>query len=97
MKPANCHICGKSAVDEVIGSNGEWVEFNNYKPETSGDLSHPEGFEYFCSEHFPFAHKLAHKKSDDALAELKIMFSGENSSAFKAKGKPAWWRRLIGW
>jgi len=96
MKPAICHICGKSALDQGIGSNGGWVEFNNYKPDTSGSLSHPEGLEYFCSEHFPFANKRVHQKSDDALAELKIMFSLENSNALKTKGKLSWWRRLIG-
>lgn len=73
MKPAVCCICGKSALEEKSNKKGDWVEFEDYDPDKYS-LSHPIGLEYFCSEHIVHAIPLKHKKSEEALIELKKSF-----------------------
>jgi hypothetical protein len=95
MKPAVCCVCGTSALDDKSGEKGGWVEFEDYRHESSGSLSHPIGLEYFCSEHFSEAKRMRHIKSDEALAEMKLMFPSKRSSVLTANNKPPWWRRWI--
>lgn len=98
MKPAVCYLCGKSAIEENPTKKGDWIEFEDYKQESTGSLSHPIGLEYFCNEHLSASRRLKHKESGEALAELKEMFPPTESSVVsvvKANQKSSWWRRWI--
>jgi len=95
MKPAICYLCGKSALDESSDDKGNWVEFEDYKKESVDNLSHPIGLEYFCNEHFSEANRLKHKKSDEALIELKKIYFVIKDNVILPSLIPSWWQRLM--
>jgi hypothetical protein len=94
MKPAVCSLCGKSALDESSGKHGDWVEFHNYQEKDSADLTHPVGLEYFCGEHLSAAQNLSTLNSDEALNELRSIFSTTHLETDESE-KASWWKRLL--
>jgi len=95
MKPAVCYLCGKSALDEDSGKKGDWVEFRDYREKSDNCLSHPVGLKYFCNEHFLDAKRLRHKKSNEALAELRCKFPIKKHIAVEGSYHHSWWKRWI--
>ncbi len=93
MKPAICCICGNSSLDESCDNKGDWVEFKDYQQDNSGNLSHPDGLEYFCSEHLYTAKSLAYKFSNEAVIDLKKQW--EDNNALIINSRSSWWQRLF--
>lgn len=97
MKPAVCLLCGKTAIEEIGPSRGDWVQFAEYVEPSTESLDHPEGLEYLCDEHLAAAQALASKSSHEALADLQRQFGTTFAShQTKARQPQSWWRRLIG-
>jgi len=93
MKPAICKVCGTYSADDNEISKAGWIEFIDYKPEEKNSISHPEGLEYFCSKHFSHANQLKHKKMNDALVELAMLFVPEKHVVTDIKS--SWWKRFL--
>jgi hypothetical protein len=97
MKPAVCLLCGKTAIEEIGASRGDWVQFAEYVETSADSLDHPKGLEYFCDEHLASAQPLASKLSQEALADLQRQFGTTFAHHPTKAGQPqSWWRRLIG-
>lgn len=69
-----CAVCGKAAVAERPGMQGDWVEFADYRAPGENAIGHPDGLEYFCSEHYPPAVTLTSLPSATALDQLRERF-----------------------
>lgn len=74
MEPAVCSVCGRPAVLEKLGKEGDWLNFADYQEEDKAALAHPDGLHYFCSEHVGPASKLVHMNSSEALDQLKSVY-----------------------
>jgi hypothetical protein len=96
MKLAVCLLCGKYAVQETPPHKGNWVEFSEYQQPHIDSLDHPEGLEYFCSEHLASAEALASMSSKEALVELQRQFGYfPIPRPIEPLPSSSWWRRLI--
>lgn len=91
MKPAVCSMCGKAASEESTGHNGEWLEFDDYNLDDINSLSHPQGLEYFCSDHYVQAGELTGITASSALAQLGRV----ERVVREEKSDPSVFRRLI--
>lgn len=66
MKPAICAICGnRSPLIE-----GDWVEFSDYTTESSSQITHPEGLEWFCKEHLEAAKSISNLTASEGIRKL---------------------------
>ena len=66
MKPAICAICGnRSPLIE-----GDWVEFSDYSPESSNQITHPKGLEWFCKEHLEAAKSVSNLTASEGIKEI---------------------------
>ena len=96
MKPANCFLCGKMAVDEPANNTGEWLKFADYRPEKVGELGHPVGLEYVCKEHVHAAKSLVTKTAEEARTLLLKQF-GDLQQVKKDSMEPqsSIWNRIL--
>ena len=75
MNPAVCYLCKKYAMATPDPDRGDWVEFANYEaPQSDGPIDHPQGLEWFCSEHSAAAQLLSHLTAQEALSDLQRRF-----------------------
>lgn len=59
----------KNGAIKLVGGveSGEWLEFDDYEPADINSLSHPQGLEYFCSDHYAWARELTGIAASSAL------------------------------
>lgn len=92
MKPAICCVCGK--IPSSLG-DGDWVKFQDYDGETTPELTHPAGLEYFCNEHLKEGRSLISMKSIDALNKLRAAHSFDNTKEVSRTPQKKWWLRWL--
>jgi hypothetical protein len=96
MRPPQCEVCGKRAIDETDSSRGDWLTFADYPAdEAERGLSTP-GIAYFCAEHTSAAKQLSKSKLDEAISELRARYpSAVDKHRYAPPNKKAWWRRFF--
>ncbi len=92
MKPAICCVCGKPSTSQ---DDGDWVKFQDYDEETTTELSHPVGLEYFSNKYIDEARKLVHMNSIDAVNKMKAMHSFDSIKEVNVISKKKWWQRWL--
>lgn len=66
MKPAICVICGnRSPIAE-----GDWVEFSDYTADSTNQITHPKGLEWFCNEHIEAAKSVSNLTASEGVKKV---------------------------
>lgn len=77
-------------------AKGKWVAFADCQREGAAALTHPRGFEYFCSAHLPKAIEFSQLATEEAIAQL-LGVKDPNSNTPAAEQAPTGLKRVIQW
>lgn len=74
MRPPICAVCNKDFRKDFDNSelSGGTVRFSDYINLPNGKVGHPNGLEWFCSEHIKKARNLTHLTAKQAIQYINL-------------------------
>jgi hypothetical protein len=98
MKSPICYLCHKDFRSHYFHAcaGGKLVRFADYKPLPEACAGHPQGLEWFCSEHLAAAQNLSSVSSAAAHAKLVEQFGAFPPYEDKPLKDPELWVVSVG-
>jgi len=74
MRPPICAVCDRDFREDLEDSDlsGGTVSFSDYISLPDGMVGHPNGLEWFCSEHIQKARTLSHLTAKQAVQYINL-------------------------